>query len=407
MNQGRICHVLALGGLAALIAASCGDPGPRPEPEAEATPEAEPEGGISTTRRALLANVGERVILDTLVRFEAAAQALEAAAGAWSASQQEADRAAAQEAWRAAMALWQQAEVFQVGPAGVMGAVIGGRDLRDEIYSWPLVNNCRVDQEIVEGNFANQAAFAAEPINVRGLDALEVLLFESGDENACAPNSAINRDGAWDAIAPELQQRRADYAHTLAALVSARAAELRAAWDPAEGNFLAELAGPGPLYGSTREALNALTDALFYVEKETKDMKLAIPAGLIDCDTDTCPEALESKFAGQSKEHIINNLKAFQRAFLGSDPGGEGVGFDDLLIEVGAGALEASMRADLEAAIAAVEAIEGDLVEALERDPQSVRAAFEAVQKFTVQFKTQFLSVLDLEIPDRAEGDND
>ena len=44
-----------------------------------------------------------------------------------------AERDAAKAAWRTAMTSWQRAEVYQLGPAGIMGQIAGGEDLRDAI----------------------------------------------------------------------------------------------------------------------------------------------------------------------------------------------------------------------------------------------------------------------------------
>ena len=54
----------------------------------------------------------------------------------------------AQDAWRDANAVWQRLEVMQVGPAGTAGRRVGGEDLRDVIYSFPMSNPCRIDQEL-------------------------------------------------------------------------------------------------------------------------------------------------------------------------------------------------------------------------------------------------------------------
>ncbi|MBH24189.1 MAG: hypothetical protein CMH57_06995 [Myxococcales bacterium] len=389
-------------------ALSCSDSGSG----AASNPDEQLGDDALTLRREVLGHLGESVILVEYRAFEQAAEALEQASGAWAESGADADRQAAQEAWRAAMSQWQRCELLQVGPAGLMGTVAGGEDLRDEIYSWPLTNPCRVDQEVVEAAFDDPTAFAEEPVNVRGLDALEYLLFSASADNACAPNSAINRDGAWAALsADELAGRRARYSRTLAADLRARAAALRTAWEAEGGNFLLELREAGAssqTYPSTQDALNALSDAMFYLEKETKDMKLAIPAGLSDaCSVETCPEDLESPYAQHSKENIIANLRSFRLMLLGAEPGVEAPGFDDLLIIVGAEEVLTALVEGIDAAMTALEAIDGTMAEALATNPESVVTAYEALQSMLVEFKTRFIGVLDLEIPQRAEGDND
>jgi predicted lipoprotein len=363
-------------------------------------------------RRDVLTNLGENVILPTYVEFETRAQALESATETYANSLEASDREATQQAWREAIQVWQRAEMFQVGPAGPMGAVVAGQDLRDQIYSWPITNACRVDQEIVEQNYTDPEAFASEPVNVRGLDTLEYLLFYDGTDNACAPNSAINSDGSWSELdASELEQRRAEYAHTVATDLSQRATTLREAWDPEGGNFVGELstAGAGSeTYATSQEALNAVSDAMFYLDKEVKDMKLARPTGLSDCVDDVCPENRESRWANRSLDHVRQNLIGYQQLFLGGAPDdADALGFDDLLRGMGAEQLADDMVARTADALAATDAVEGTMVEALSDDPDSVVAIFDASKDITDLIKSQFFDVLDLEVPKRGEGDND
>ena len=249
--------------------------------------------GATFDRNALLASVGTNGILPTLRAFVTAADGLAAATVAHrsavdSAGGRSAAGAAtlpiAQQAWRDAMAAWQRAEVMQVGPAAP-SSFPGGQGLRDEIYSWPTTNPCRIDQEIVENDFERADFFATELVNTYGLDALEYLLFETGPDNACDPPVDINADGTWDLIKPDvLAQRRAAYAEVAARGVAARAAELRDAWEPDGGDFLGELATAGQgsaTYSTARAALDDVFAALFYLELQTKDEKLAEPAGIL------------------------------------------------------------------------------------------------------------------------------
>lgn len=376
----------------AAIAVSC-------KPSNNAAPAEDP--AAAERRRAVLSSVGDQVA-GVYAQFAADARGLHAAVQAWESSAAPADREAARTAWRTAMLSWQRAEVFQIGPAAAMGTSLGGADLRDAIYSWPTRNACRVDQELVERSYADPEAFAAEAVNVRGLDAIEALLFREGVENACDPARSINADGSWAALdEAELDARRAAYAGVAAADVVAKADELVAAW----GTFAVELASagqPGAQFATTADALNALSDALFYVEGEVKDMKLAEPAGLLNCSTALCPEQREFLWSETNFGAIVANLDGFELGYTG----GDGLGFDDLLQDLGQGALDEQMRAAIDAARTA-NAPDVTMSDALAGDPAPVIAAHAAVKDLTDLLKTQFVSVLDLELPDRAEGDND
>lgn len=402
-------HRFALASLVAtsLLAAGCGGGGGGGVSSTAPTPTPVPGDGFD--RRALLASVADRVVLPALRRFATEAAGLAAATDALTAAPTQRD--AARAAWRSAMLAWQAVEVLQFGPAGPT-MMMGGQALRDEIYSWPLVNPCRIDQETVRGNYADSAFFTTQLVNVRGLDALEYLLFAPDDANACSPSVDINAGGGWQALvdAGDVAARRAAYAAGAAADVAARAAALRDAWEPAAGNFAAQLAGAGAgssVYPTAQGALDDVFAALFYVELVVKDDKIAAPAGIVpDCTTDVCPNLSESRWADAAKDQLLANLAAARRLFLGGTDA-SGTGFDDFLRARGAAALATTMLAALDAAVAAVEAIPGTMLEALASDPDAVRDAHAAVKNFTDPLKSQFVTVLNLTIPQEGAGDND
>ena len=246
---------------------------------------------------------------------------------------------------------------------------------------------------------------------MRGLAAAEYLLFYTGTDNACSPATGINSTGSWAALgADELAARKAAYTSSVSAGVAAMAGKLLAAWRPGEGDFVAQLRNPGKsgsVYTTEQMALNAVSDAMFHVETHVKDLKLARPLGIMDCNTASCPETVESRFAGRSRTHVRNNLVGFRMLMSGCNDG-QGVGFDDVLVAIGATALAEKMNADVNGAIAAADAVPNDdLAQAIAQDPQSVEQLHAAVKRITDSLKTEFVTVLDLELPQLLEGDND
>lgn len=366
-------------------------------------------GGEDQGRRGeALAALGEDVVLPLIGKFESDAVALEAALS--EATTDPGGRDAAQAVWNDTLGTWQQLEVMQFGPLGSSLTVMGGQDLRARLYSWPLGSRCAVDRETVGESYDDPEALEQIPGVPTGLWAIEYLLFTDDPDNGCTEFDSINSDGTWDSMADMIPQRRLDYAASLGTLVRRRAEELATAWSLEGGNFIEELTDPGrgdAVYGSAQEGLNAISDAMFYLEKETKDMKLGKPLGITGCSTAQCPEALESLWALRSKEHVLANLGGFQSLYLGGAPGEESLGFDDLLRDMGADDVADDMANALTDAIAATEAVRGTFADALTDNEAELRAAHTAIQAVTDILKTDFLSVLDLEAPDRAAGDND
>lgn len=364
--------------------------------------------GASALLLAALRDVGPEVVLPGLDRFLVEAAALSEATESWSsAAESDGDtdtaRTNAQAQWLATMEVWQELELTQIGPTGSSLTAIAGEDRRDEIYSWPTVNPCRIDQETVAEGWLADDYFGASLVNSYGLDGLEHLLF-FGEGNDCPGQVEINADGSWDDLGPEgVTRNRAAFAVILAAEVEVQGAALRTRWD--EDDFSGTLAGDTETwpYGDGQTALNAVFDALFYLELLTKDRKLAQPLGLVECGDTTCPDDVEGLTSGSGGPWVAANLRGFRALFTG----GEGTGIDDLLEDMGHGDLSEQMLADTDAAILAAEAIDPALDLLIEDDPDAVQALHDAVKKVTDALKGDLATVLVLEIPSEASGDAD
>ena len=389
----------------ALVIPGCGDNGSS-------------NGGVNDETNALraqvLASIGDNVIVPRQVSFVALASSLEAALDAAAADpSNDALVSAAQDAWREAVTAWQELEVMQVGPAGLRTESRGGLDLRNAIYQWDL-SLCPTDVQTVQEGYDDPDAIDSSAAAPRGLWFIEYLLFsEDTAENNCSALNTINEEGTWNAFAQtgEIRPRRLRYAASLATLVRRSAEALVAAWAPEGGNFIEELRAPtrsGALYGTAQEGLNEVSNALFYLDQQTKDMKVGEPAGITMCETSTCLDELESRWARHSKENIIANLRGFQAIFNGGDPGTNTPGFDDLLVDVGASDLVQETNEAIANAIAQTEALPGTLRGAIENDLDTVEALHDdGIRPVNQLLETRIVSVLDLEIPARAALDTD
>jgi predicted lipoprotein len=316
---------------------------------------------------------------------------------------------ATQQAWQKTIDLWQQLEVMQIGPAG-RSTQPGGQDLRDLIYAWPLTYQCAIDRNLLS------EAYITTPSQIefddKGLWAAEYLLFYKDTENQCGLDDDINASGSWSMLdANTLTLRRAQYAAFAADTVAEIATALFTAWSPTGDNFLAELTKAGETsrtYGRKSIAINAMNDALSYIEWATKDKKLAHPLGLHGCDQSLCPDLVESKYSQRSKEHLRNNLIGFRKIFKGCENEYTGLGFDDLLYVIGQADLAEEIDQALLATFKAIEDLEEmDLVTALDTNSQKVLAIHTALKKVTDLLRSDFLIVLNLELPKMVQSDND
>lgn len=366
-------------------------------------PPVEPE---PFTKLALLKAASECAV-NEYKAFAQSAQALDAAVRA---IEDDATLGAAQQAFITAMLTFQRVEVFRVGPAA-RAMDPGGQDLRDWIYSFPTQNRCQVDRNIVSEVYATN--FAGVLFNARGLLALEYLLFERGTTNVCSVGIDINVKGSWAALSQsQLNARRNAYAETLASDIADRAEQLVEAWAEDGGNFMDQVleAGEGSSTFATQQAaLNAFSHALFYVERELKDYKLGLPLGIVaECtNANGCPHMAELPYSGLSGPSIAQNLVGFRLLFEGCGQDYQGLGFDDWLREADQGELADRMLTNLVAAQQAIGALPRLLEDAFYDAPAEARAVHTALKGVTDLLKTEFVSVLNLELPMTAEGDND
>lgn len=363
---------------------------------------------IEFDRSAMLENIGEKIVLATYRDFDTEADQLVIAVDAYCqalGTGGELDElVAVQSQWRTTMVAWQIAESMLFGPAAM-----DSQALRDRIYSWPVTSGCAVDQDVVLNRDDANYDISSRVTNRRGLDALEYVLLAPTLDTVCPPQTAPE---GWDAL-PDGDRlvARCEFARVAAGDLAAQAQLAVDAWDPAAGNYLAELTGAGQSgssFDSAQDAVNVVSDAMFYVDSHVKDMKLGEPAGIVinRCSSvqTPCLEELESLYASHSAQNIVANLEGLQMLYTG---GGDGLGFEDFLRAAGARDLADSMRDDIAAAVTAARAIPIPMSDALSTDYDKVTAAHAAVRKVTDNLKSQFLTVLGLEIPDDAAADND
>jgi len=367
----------------------------------------------SFDRRGMLDNLANNLLVPTYEAFAGAAATLESGVQDYCASLGTAGEAAAlataQVSWRATMDAWQLAEAMLLGPAAM-----NERTLRERVYSWPTISSCAVDQEVEAYRLAPTSFDIGTRLNNRrGLDAIEYLLFAPSLDHTCSVQVA---PVGWNELADDLRATaRCGYGELAAADVAAQAVVITTAWSPAGGDFVGDLSGAGTegsSFATAQEAVNVVSDALFYLDGEVKDMKLAEPAGITinTCDSVQAPclEELESLFAQHSRQNVAQNLLGFSRLFHGDAlDGTSGLGFDDFLIELGAPELAATMSTDIEEAMNEVDVLTESLREALVSNYEQVVVIHAATRDITNSLKSQFLTVLGLDLPDAAAGDND
>ena len=305
--------------------------------------------------------------------------------------------------WRGNAVVWQQIEMMQLEPL-----LANEGKLRNDIYSWPEVYACGVDFDTMyfKADDFNGAPYdiTARRANRKGLYALEYLLFNESSEHSCGVETPPN----WHDFTPaEITIARCEFATEVAQDLTNNADKLVADWS-GENGFIHQLKNAGTEQSSVESmhaAVNLLSDAMFYLDKFSKDGKLAAPLGLVanSCGAQACPEDVESDYAHHSIENLIENLNGFDKFFTGE----AGLGFVDYLNFVGDTDTAEAMASAITTAIVQLEAYEASLAETLVADEAMVTQSHENVKAITDKLKVDFINSLSLELPTTSAGDND
>jgi predicted lipoprotein len=371
-------------------------------------------------QQALLANIVDNIITPTYQTFETQAVAQQQAISDYCGLEKDFttgdDRqpvtnslTAAQAQWLTTINQWQLAEVMQIGPLTVNSST-----LRNNIYSWPVVSTCGVDQDVMFYRAGNINSTPYEITNRtatrRGLDAVEYLIYNDSLGVSCTTDKPIL--ATWSDLSDQDKRiARCNFATEVASDIVNSAKTLNQQWST-YGATLKAAGEAGNEFADVHDGVNAVSDALFYVDKMVKDKKISTPLGLFSNECggvgSVCATEVESQLSAKSVSHLIQNLKAFQQIFTGQgSDSANTIGFDDYLIDVNDKATSDAIIAATAQAISDLEAYQISLGEQLTQDPNVVENTHGKVKAVSDQLKTDFINSLALKLPATSAGDND
>ncbi|PAJ76154.1 peptidase M75 [Pseudoalteromonas sp. NBT06-2] len=319
----------------------------------------------------------------------------------------------AQQNWQDTIAIWQQAEVMQMGPL-----IENESELRNRIYSWPAISYCGIDQDVAYFEDGIVNLDPNKPYDIksrtstrRGLFTVQRLLFNTDYNHACSTANDALSD--WNSRSVQKRKvARCQFAKEVSQDLVDSSQELLTKWTGENGyaNELKNAGQPDNSFESTHTVVNLISDAMFYTDSVVKDKKLGIPLGKFanSCGFETCAEDVESYDSGFSLGNIKANLVAFEKLFLGNLQGETAqTGFDDFLVKEGGTETKDIMIQGINDAKNAAAQIETDLKTALISENQKVEHAHAKVKDITDQLKNDFINKLALELPKSSAGDND
>ena len=301
---------------------------------------------------------------------------------------------ATQEEWFQTSLQWQHIEVMQVASLGSSLTTVGGADVRDNVYSWPLTNPCRIDQVTVSQDYQGDEFVETALVSMRGLDAIEYLLF-APIETECPSQVPPLSDGTWGTLTEEdVRQQRLDYALVLAESIHEAVLAEEQLW---ENGF------PFDLYETDVRALNEVYNGVLYLEEMVKERKLHHPLGLkddcsVDCHLDT-----EGWYADVSTEFLVANLQGVQTILNGVESGG----LKQVLITTGETEMAFELDELVDGLIVELEKIEVPLSTVMDQNPERLDTIDNNLSALTTLLKWDVATVLQMEIPQQSAGDND
>lgn len=333
------------------------------------------------TRRRMLEELADGVIMPMHRDFEASAAALDAAAQALCAAPDAGKLQATQEAWHTARRDWRRMEVIAFGPY-----LEEPLRFQPKIDFWPAREDTIL--EVLEGDSAlTVEAVASFGAPARGLPVIEYLLFISGD---ATPDAALARFEDAD-----LGARRCAYLTALSGDVANNATALREAWDPEAGDFVGEITRAGQdsaTFDTLEMAVSEVVSRMGYVCENMRRDRLNPPLGA-DSGGAPQPELVESRFSDRSIQDIRDGLFGVKALYTGVYGDNDVLGFGDYAERRGQ-PLDATFNAQYDALLATLDAIEAPLREAVVDTPATVEAALEPSRALQRTIQTDLTAVL-------------
>ncbi|WP_162054565.1 imelysin family protein [Pontibacter pamirensis] len=337
------------------------------------------EGGPATEydRQAMVAHYADNLIVPAFRVFNNKTEAMVAAVNAFVATPTTGTLVTARTAYQDAYIALQDVSVYEFGPAEE-------QLLRANLNIYPT-SAAEIENNVMSGTYDLQAA---ANLDTKGFPALDYLLYGAGSEAAIVEQHTSGAHAA----------NRKKYLQDVSSLVHQRANAVYTGWT--SGNYADTFKNAqGTAVGS---AVGNLVNQLNFDIDVTKRAKVGFPSGRFSVG-EALPEKVEAYYSQTSLELLKQAIRAEKATFMGMTANGtNGPGLDDYLDHVeapyGEGMLSDAIEAQFDAALAAANAVQGPLSEAVTTQPQAVTKVYDELQKLIVLTKTDMPSALGVAI---------
>lgn len=322
----------------------------------------------SFDKEAMLQNIGENVIIQAYRDFSTEFSDLEQKAATFDADRSASNLLSFQDQFKVAYTSWQRCKTFEFGPAADV-------TLRSAVNVFPT-DTAQINDNISTGTYNLETAQNADAI---GMPAIDYVLFRYGKGSSAA---IMMEDEDLDYIIANLQ------------LIREKLDQVIEGWT-GSNDYLSQFSSNTT--ASVGSPIGNLVNEINYDFELIKNAKIGIPLGKKTLGV-AQPEKVEALYSGISVALAIENLDGIENAFKG----GSGSGLDDYLDALDARYNDQKLSEAIIDGFAdareALNAINGELDDAIQNDPSTVDQAHTAIQNLVVLLKTDMPSQLGVQI---------
>lgn len=285
--------------------------------------------------------------------IQAKAQVMNSAITTFNANPTDTNLEAVRVAWKNTRAAWEQCEGFLFGP-------VEDFNYDPTMDDWP-VNKTDLDAVLASNSDLNVADIDQLGTTLKGFHAIEYIIFGVGGTQKATNVSA--RDKV--------------YLASLGESLFNTTTQLRNSWDPASGNYTAQVvtAGKGSTPFTTRQSVFlALVGSMADICNEVANEKMQNPLAAQDSTLD------ESQFSHNSVTDFKNNITGVLNAYKCQYPGAaSGHSLSELVASKNA-SLDLKIQSQIDAAIASFSAITSTYEKAIYTQQNQIKSVQNAIK---------------------------
>lgn len=334
----------------------------------------------SFDRKSMLTNLGNSVIIPSFEAFYQKSDAFDLAVNAYTADvKNEQKLVTAQVAWVEMAKAWKQASVFKQGPIEDQFLL----STFDFSANGAYLNVTLLDKTIADATTIDNAYIESKGATVKGIHALEYLLFDKAKVNATIIGTYTGSTGV----------KRTAYLKALAVNLKNQAKTIVDEWkNKYVTTFIS--ADSRDINSSLGVLSNKIIDLIYTV----RDERIGVPKGNRNSGTPQ-PDLAEAFLSESSIALAMSELKGIENAFSGKSPAGaDGIGLDDLLDKLEAKSGDELLSKKIKNQFAVVytklNAIPTTLPIAVVNNKTEVQAAYDEIKRLQVMMEVDMINNL-------------